>query len=130
VGSIGKEYVSALSYPFFVMARDLSIFSGVERIEALVVGLWLLPDFVLITVELMIAADILLLVTNRQESNSARSAWILIGSAFSVFISFQIAPDSERLMQWSEQLIPAIHLAWAYLVVPIIFLISLLRKKF
>lgn len=130
VGSLGKTYVSALSYPFFIMARDLSILSGVERIESLVVGLWLLPDFVLITVELMIAADTMLLITNQHSSGNAHTAWVLIGSAIAVFFAFRIAPNSESLIQWSEKIIPAIHLGWAYLVVPFILLISKLRKKF
>lgn len=130
VGSLGETYVSALSYPFFIMARDLSILSGVERIEALVVGLWLLPDFVLISVELMIAADTMLLITNRQDTQNARTAWVLIGSGISVFIAFHIAPDSQSLVRWSEKIIPAIHLGWAYVVVPFLLLISKLRKKF
>ena len=130
VGSLGKTYVSALSYPFFIMARDLSILSGVERIEALVVGLWLIPDFVLISVELMIAADTMLLITNQQSSQNARTAWILIGCAISVFMAFRIAPNSESLVQWSEKIIPAIHLGWAYLVIPLVLLVSNLRKKF
>lgn len=130
VGSLGKTYVSALSYPFFIMARDLSVLSGVERIEALVVGLWLLPDFVLITIELMIVADTMLLITNRQDTQNARTAWVLIGSGIAVFIAFHIAPDSQSLLRWSEKIIPAIHLGWAYLVIPFILIISMLRKKF
>ena len=130
VGSLGKTYVSALSYPFFIMARDLSILSGVERIEALVVGLWLLPDFVLITVELMIAADSMLLITNKQDSQNAHTAWVLIGGAIAVLIAFRIAENSNILVQWSEKIIPAIHLGWAYLVVPCVLLVSKLKKKF
>ena len=130
VGSLGKTYVSSLAYPFFILARDLSILSGIERIESLVVGLWLLPDFVLITVELMIAAENLLLITNRQESPDARRVWVLIGGVCAVVTAFTIAPDTETLVQWSEQIIPAIHLGWAYLMIPILLLISTLRKKF
>jgi len=130
VGSLGKTYVSALAYPFFILARDLSVLSGIERIEALVVGLWLLPDFVLITVELMIAADNLLLITKQQDSLKTRRIWILIGGACSILTAFCIAPNTEMLVQWSEKIIPAIHLGWAYLVIPILFFISTLRKKF
>ena len=130
VGSLGATYVSALSYPFFIMARDLSILSGVERIEALVVGLWLLPDFVLITVELMIAADTMLLVTKPNNAKKSRSVWILIGAGIAVFFAFRLAPNSEQLVRWSEKIIPAIHLGWAYLAVPFILGVAVLRKKF
>lgn len=130
IGSLGKTYVSALAYPFFIMARDLSVLSGVERIEALVVGLWLLPDFILITVEWMIAADTLLLVFRQQNKLNSRMIWIAIEGFLAVFVAFRIAPNSESLIRWSEILIPSIQLSWAYLTVPLICLIFFLRKKF
>ena len=126
VGSLGKTYTSALAYPFFIMARDLSVFSGVERIEALVVGLWLLPDFVLITIELMVAAD------NLQEIFPIphRKIAVIAASAFALLIAFRIAPHGQNMNRWSDQIIPAIHLFWAYAVIPLLLLIGGLRKKF
>ncbi len=130
VGSLGKTYTSTLAYPFFIMARDLSILSGVERIEALVVGLWLLPDFVIITVELMIAADNFLLITGKQNQRKQRRIWVLIGAALATLVAFRIAPDSESMMKWSYQIIPAVQLGWAYLMIPFLLLVAALRKKF
>ena len=130
VGSLGKTYTTALGYPFFIMARDLSIFSGVERIEALVVGLWLLPDFVLITLELIIAADNLLLIFNRSDTKNTKRISILIASALAMLIAFRISPDGQHMHRWSDEIIPAIHLAWAYAVIPLVLLIGGLRKKF
>ena len=130
VGCLGKTVTSALAYPFFVMARDLSIISGVERIEALVVGLWLLPDFVLVTAELMIAADNLQMITGHLHSKHWKMGGILIGAALSGTAAHYIAPDPQSLLQWSDKIIPAIHLSWAYIVIPFILLIAALRKKF
>lgn len=130
VGSLGKTYTAALSYPFFVMARDLSILSGVERIEALVVGLWLLPDFVLITMELVIASDNLLFILGPSEGKSRKTLCILIAAALSITAALTIAPNSEAMQQWSDKLVPAIHLGWAYLVLPMVWIIGRLRKKF
>ena len=126
VGSLGKTYTTALAYPFFIMARDLSIFSGVERIEALVVGLWLLPDFILITLELIIATD------NMKEIFPIRHEKFLITAAAvcSLLIAFRIAPNGRHMQRWSDEIIPAIHLSWAYIVIPLLFSIGALRKKF
>ena len=130
VGSLGKTYTTALKYPFFIMARDLSILSGVERIEALVVGLWLLPDFVLVTLELIIAADNLLLIFNREGNKAAGNITILAAAGFALLVAFRISPDGQQMHRWSDEIIPAIHLAWAYAAIPLLLLIGGLRKKF
>ena len=126
VGSLGKTYTAALEYPFFIMARDLSILSGVERIEALVVGLWLIPDFVLITLELIIAAD------NFQEvfHTEHHKCWILAAGTAAVLSAFCIAHEGQDMHRWSFEIIPAIQLFWAYAVIPALLLIGGLRRKF
>lgn len=130
IGSLGKTMTTALPYPFFVMARDLSIVSGVERIEALVVALWLLPDFVLVTVELMIAADNILMICGRLSDAKWRKGWVLFGAGLATLTAFLIAPNSQSLLEWSDKLIPAMHLGWAYLILPFVLLVCTIRKKF
>lgn len=130
VGTLGKTYTAALSSPFFVMARDLSILSGVERIEALVVGLWLLPDFILITMELIIASDNLLLITGQSGSEKGKTLYILAAAAIAIGVAISIAPNSEALQRWSDEIVPAIHLGWAYLMLPLVWIVGRLRKKF
>ena len=130
IGCLGETVTAALAYPFFVMARDLSIISGVERIEALVVGLWLLPDFVLVTAELMISADNLQMITGQLQSKQWKNGGILAGAVLSGVAAYYIAPDPQSLLQWSDKIIPAIHLLWAYGVIPLLLLIGGLRKKF
>lgn len=130
VGSLGKTVTAALPYPFFVMARDLSIVSGVERIEALVVALWLLPDFVLVAMELMIAADNLLLVFGKPEGNKVRTG-IIIGSAIVAgVLAFRFVPADGSLLVWSDRIIPTMQLIWAYGMVPLVLLVCTIRKKF
>lgn len=128
IGSLGKTYTAALPYPFFIMARDLSILSGVERIEALVVGLWMLPDFVLITLELIIASDNLMFIAGQADKGRALS--ISVAAAVSVLTAVSIAPNSEIMQHWSDELVPLIHLGWAFLMLPLLWLIGRLRKKF
>ena len=80
--------------------------------------------------KLMIASDIFQLIANKQDSDFSRKLWVFVGISFAVVIAFRIAPDSEHLVRWSEKIIPAIHLAWAYIAVPIILLVIKLRRKF
>lgn len=130
VGSLGKTYTAALSYPFFVMARDLSVFSGAGRIEALVVGLWLLPDFALITAELVIASDNVRFLFSPKEPEKAIPLWVGAAVLLSLGAALLIAPRSQSLDLLSNTLVPAIHLGWAYGMVPLLWLTGRLRKKF
>ena len=47
VGRFGHELTGRLTYPFFALVRNTSVFGVTERIEALVTALWVLSDFVL-----------------------------------------------------------------------------------
>ena len=49
-----------MNYPFFAMIRSVRIIKSVERIEALVVALWVAPDFVLVSMLLIIASRTLM----------------------------------------------------------------------
>ena len=130
VGSLGKTYVSALAYPFFILARDLSVLSGVERIESLVVGLWLIPDFILITAELVIASDNLKQLFRQSDEKNSHKIFIFLGAAFSFLVAWRIASDSEAIYLWSDRIIPLIHLFWAYLMIPLLLLTFRIRRKF
>ena len=129
VGCFGKTYTAALDYPFFVLARDLTIFSGVERIESLVVGLWLLPDFVLITLELVIASDNLIQLL-QPKHEKARVSVILMLSLSAVILALILASNTQTMAHWSEEIIPAIQLFWAFLMLPLLWTTGLVCGKF
>ena len=46
-GAFGAPLTAQLARPFFVLVRTLSFFRTVERVEALVVMLWIFPDFLI-----------------------------------------------------------------------------------
>ena len=129
VGCLGKTYTAALSYPFFVLARDLTVFSGVERIEALVVGLWLLPDFVLITLELILASDNLLLLLQPKKEKT-RNRVIFLLAVFAAVTAMVLAPNIQTMQHWSDEIIPTAHLFWSFGMLPLLWLIHKLRRRF
>lgn len=56
---LGAELTAKLNHPFFTMLRNVSLFHAVERFGALVIGLWVLPDFVLVSMLLTLAVNCL-----------------------------------------------------------------------
>ena len=59
IGILGAELTAKLNHPFFTMLRNVSLFHAVERFGALVIGLWVLPDFVLVSMLLTLAVNCL-----------------------------------------------------------------------
>lgn len=129
----GPALTAKLSYPFFSMVRDLTVFHTVQRFEAVAVGLWLLPDFVLVTMELFIAADNLTAVFGtaaRPEDMSWRDGnrLILLGTAAAVVTAVFIARTEEELALWAFTLIPAINLTLCFGFPLLLFAVGKARK--
>ena len=55
IGCFGAEIVHILTRPFFVLVRNLVFFNSVERVEALIVMLWIFPDFLQVSLLLYAA---------------------------------------------------------------------------
>ena len=49
VGAFGPGLTLRLSFPFFTMIRDISLFNIAQRFEAVVIALWVFADFILCT---------------------------------------------------------------------------------
>lgn len=138
IGSFGAELTQKLSHPFFTLLRNLSIFHAVERFEALVVGLWVLPDFVLVSLMLTLASGGLRTAVGKppQRDDGSRlpdlknrRALIWLCALAALAGGLLLAPDSFQLTFWSKQLIPWGTLALTAGGIPLIFAIGLLRKK-
>lgn len=98
LGVLGSALTAHLSYPFFILLRNISISRALERIEALVTAVWVLPDFVMLSA-LMILARRLLPVRGR-----SLPPWVLAAAAFGVAII--LSPTAFALAVWSETIIP------------------------
>lgn len=137
IGSFGAELSQTLSQPFFALIRNLVFFRSLERVEALVVSLWIFSDFILITLCLQAAQRGLRLVLGfpadyggegRLDLSSGRFLIWLCGLA-AVLIGCFVAREPESLEFWSRQLIPGINLSVALILLPVIYIIGRVRKK-
>ena len=121
VGSFGAPLAASLSWPFFSLVRNLVFLRSVERVEALVVALWVFPDFLIVSLLLRAARDALSLSLGRRLSalREDRVALPLCAAAASAF-ALLAAPDAAALWLLSRTLIPAANLFFALLFLPLI----------
>ena len=131
VGSFGAELSANLSRPFFVLVKNMVFFRTVERVEALVVMLWIFPDFLLTSlflwagqysIRLILGVDANYTGRALDFSNGRFVIW-LAATAVTLFALF-IAPDAMSLELWSAYIIPALNLSFAFLFFPLIYIIG------
>lgn len=138
LGMLGTELTANLSYPFFTLLRNVSIFHAVERFEALVIGLWVLPDFILITLMLMLASGGLRTVFGcppkgddsgklLRLENGRILIWLCALAA--LVGGLLLAPDAFDLEFYSLRLIPGVTLGLTVGGISAIFVVGKLRKK-
>lgn len=106
VGVLGSGVVTHLTHPFFVLLRNLSLSRAMERIEALVTAVWVLPDF---------AATALLLLLARREGAAAfgrsRGLPAPVCAVILLAAARAISPTAFGLEIWSERIVPAVSAA-------------------
>lgn len=136
IGCFGAELTGKLSQPFFVLVRNLVFFRSVERVEALVVSLWIFSDFALISCCLYCAQHTLRLIIGRdglyrgeKRLNFSDGRWLIwLCAAISILCAMLIAPDPPGFHFWSGTLIPIANLCVAFVLLPAIYLIGKKKK--
>ena len=123
VGSFGAALSASLSWPFFSLVRNLVFFRSIERAEALVVALWVFPDFLIVSLFLRAAYEALSLSFGRRLRLLAekRYALALCAAAASAF-ALLAAPDAAALALLSRTIIPAANLFFSLVFLPAVVL--------
>ena len=122
VGSLSATLSAGLVNPFFSMVRDISLFKVIERLEAVVVALWVLTDFVFIASMIKIAAAVnLKLIPGRERP--------LVPALGMLAAAFAVAPDAVSMLWVSERLVPAVNAALMFGLLPLIALVGRLRGR-
>lgn len=137
VGTFGAELTSRLTRPFFSLVRNLVFFKTLERMEALVVALWIFPDFLLVSLVLFSAQHTLRLLMGESPAfrgepllNISRKRWLVpVCAAVSVTCGILIAPNHVSLEFWSEKLIPLLNLLFVFSLVCLLLLVDRLKKR-
>lgn len=139
VGRFGAELTGRLTYPFFALVRNTSVFGVTERIEALVTALWVLSDFVLFAFALSAGSGCLRMafglgldaVSEKRGLFDLHSGrWLIwLCTAASGVTAALIAPDSAALKLVSDVIAPGVNLLMLFGVALPALLIGRIRGK-
>ena len=136
IGSFGPALALRMSYPFFVMIRDISLLNLADRIEAIVIVLWVFSDFMMCSLMIRCAHEALRRAFDLPEPEDRPffdlrgGRWLLLPEGAAVWCAAHfIARDSYGLIPWSEQVFPYAFFALVFLGFPLVWLVGKLRKK-
>lgn len=137
IGSYGAALTERFSYPFFTMIRNITLFRTIERIEAIVVALWVLPDFIIFAMMLTVASHSLRLVfgfvpekNDVQLSDMQNGRWVIpVCAALCLGVSIALDLDSQNLKLYSEVAVPLANSAVALVLIPLCFVVSVIRGR-
>lgn len=98
VGVLGAALSTRLSHPFFILLRNISLSRAIERVEALISAVWVLPDLALLAALFLLTRKLLPV---RQKP---LPTWVFATAAFA--IAAILSPTAFGLAVWSEKIVP------------------------
>jgi spore germination protein KB len=137
IGMFGPELTAKLSFPFFMLVRDMTVLGALERTEPMVIALWVFLDFTFVSLLLQIAAKNLRESFGfRPSSGPARFAdlsrgrWLIpVCAALSVAAALLTGGSAAAFDLLSETVVPRVN-ALMICVLPLpALLIGLLRRR-
>ena len=124
VGAASPEVCVNLQNAFFAVIRDVQILGLVERIESVVVAIWIVTDFTLLTSLFIMISEIWRTVSLRK----GRKVFIIPSGVLAGAAAFFIVPNAFSLLRWSRFIIPGMNLLMTVVVTPLTLIIGKLRK--
>lgn len=110
VGIVGPHLSARQQFPVFAMIRNLMVFNVIERIEALVVAMWMSADFIFITLLLICAGEIF-----RHIFTAADRRRLLLPCVSVMSVSaLALAPNAFVFVKISEEIVPAVNLGMVF----------------
>ncbi len=137
IGAFGAPLTAQLARPFFVLVRTLVFFRTVERVEALVVMLWIFPDFLMAALFLWAGQYALRLLCGfrpdvkqhpRLDFSEGRVLIWAFGAAANVLALF-LASTPRQLERWSTVYIPAANFTFVFVYLPLLYIVGKKTQK-
>jgi len=124
IGILGDSTVALTSNPYILTVKQISIFEAIERIEASVVNMWIVSDFVIISMITFAVHNMIKSVFKLSDTKNFISIYLVI----IFFIGSLIANNSFELQTFEQFLLP-VEIFWAYILPGFVFIIGKIRKK-
>ena len=125
LGALGIELTTHLQFPLFILVKNIALFGVLERMESIVVALWVIADFA--TVGLMATSALALLkqIFNMKSSKQMISPILMIVFTMSILI----ATSSFALREFGQNFVRIGELILCFVVPAAAVIVGKIRKQ-
>jgi hypothetical protein len=127
-GLLGVTLTQSLPYAFFAAIRDLHFLGAVERIEAVIIALWIFSDFILISAFTKTSALLLCRGLGVRTKRMQKAA-VWLCSAASLAAALAIDSGAETLVYLTENVVPRVNFVLTLAILPCCFIIWTVRSR-
>jgi len=124
IGSLGSILTGHVGLPFFMVVKNITIAGTIGHIESIILALWIISDFIIISIFTIMSTSILKSLFNLSGTRSMLSP-VLLFAGIGSLIFFKNRFEMETL---SSFILPAGSIVLEFIIPIIIFTIGKIRK--
>jgi spore germination protein (amino acid permease) len=125
VGTLGYETIMRMPIPFFNVTKVISAMETFDRLEAILLSVWLISDFVIISIFAIIIKNIGKKLFAASETKYSAAPVVLLGYVGCMFIT----TNRNEIYKLSNYILLASNIILCFVIPIIVLVIGKVRKK-
>ncbi len=125
IGSLGSRLASHVSLPYFMTIKNISILDTIYHIESVLLSLWVIFDFIIITFFTITATSLMKSIFKLSETKSLISPILLFAGIGALYL-FENRFELER---FSSYIATPVNVIFEFIIPFAVFGIGKIRKK-
>lgn len=125
VGTFSHNVIARSQLPFLIAVKQISLFNTLEKIDSVVVALWVVSDFVLISFFILLALRLMRSLFKLSDEKPLMNIFIIL----IYFLSMYLVNSVFELEKLSNSLIIPGNIILGFVLPVVILVIGMLRKK-
>lgn len=125
IGTLNPVITTRMSLPFFIALKNVTVVETVERLESLLIALWIISDFVTVTAFTYICVSLMKSIFSLTDTRPLTSPVILFSGIGSLFL----AGNRFELEKFSNDVGLPVNVLVVFIIPVLVFIAGKLRRK-